>query len=115
MPHATNTRLFTYGTLAPGRKNHHLLQALAGHWQTGTVKGQLIEAGWASADGYPAMRPDSQGIPIHGFLLHSLELPDLWASLDAFEGNDYQRIPIEVECENGDVVMAFIYALAPDK
>jgi gamma-glutamylcyclotransferase (GGCT)/AIG2-like uncharacterized protein YtfP len=48
MPDTNNTadmRLATYGTLAPGRVNHHQLAGLDGHWRQGTVKGTLVDAG----------------------------------------------------------------------
>ena len=38
-------RLAVYGTLAPGRPNHHQLSALSGRWSEGHVRGQLHEAG----------------------------------------------------------------------
>lgn len=34
--------LATYGTLAPGRANHHQLAELQGHWQAGHVTGHLV-------------------------------------------------------------------------
>ena len=105
--------LFTYGTLAPGRKNHHRLQHLPGHWEAGRVRGRLIEAGWAAADGFPAMRPDPEGDFIHGFLFYSDALPAMWTELDKFEGADYERTPIEVQRDNGEIVQAYIYALSP--
>ena len=34
-------RLVTYGTLAPGRPNHHQLDGLDGDWTTGWIHGDL--------------------------------------------------------------------------
>ena len=39
-------RLATYGTLAPGRPNHHHVQGLPGRWFTGHVHGHLFDIGW---------------------------------------------------------------------
>lgn len=106
--------LFVYGTLAPGRKNHHRLQQLPGRWETGSVRGRLIQAGWAAADGFPALHPDPNGELIPGYVLCSEGLSGMWAELDNFEGDDYERQPIQVTCDNGETVQAFIYALVSD-
>lgn len=45
---AADTRLATYGTVAPGRANHHQLAGLAGRWLQGTVRGRLVAAGRAA-------------------------------------------------------------------
>ena len=47
------TRLATYGTLAPGRVNNHHLADLGGFWRQGTVTGRLVEAGWGAKLGFP--------------------------------------------------------------
>ena len=41
-------RLATYGSLAPGRPNHHQLGGLDGHWLEGKVYRTLVNAGWGS-------------------------------------------------------------------
>jgi hypothetical protein len=46
-------RLATYGTLAPGRRNHGQLNELPGRWLVGQVRGSLAEAGWGATLGYP--------------------------------------------------------------
>src|SRR3954452_4134474 len=56
---APDTRLAIYGTLAPGRVNHHQISALAGKWQRGTVRGQLFSSGWGVALGFPGVRVTS--------------------------------------------------------
>ena len=48
-------RLVTYGSLAPGRPNHHHVAALRGRWFAGAVRGRLLEAGWGASLGHPAM------------------------------------------------------------
>jgi hypothetical protein len=38
-------RLATYGTLGPGRPNHHQLDGFEGRWLAGQVNGMLVDAG----------------------------------------------------------------------
>ena len=104
-------RLATYGTLAPGRVNHHQLEELDGHWSTGTIKGQLIEEGWGAALGYPGLILDPAGEDVEVFVFESNDLPDHWQRLDEFEGSGYQRSVVKVQTKAG-VVDASIYLIA---
>lgn len=101
-------RLATYGTLAPGRPNHHQLAELEGRWLVGTVKGNLVSRGWAAALGYPALIPADKGDEIEVDLFLSADLPDHWDRLDAFEGSEYRRARIEVQTTEG-LLEAWIY------
>ncbi|MEM9783333.1 MAG: gamma-glutamylcyclotransferase family protein [Pseudomonadota bacterium] len=101
-------RLATYGTLAPGRVNHHQMAGMAGIWTTGTVHGYLVEAGWGAKDGFPGIRLDADGPEVDVHLFTSPDLADHWARLDAFEGPGYRRVAVTVETEAGGV-SAFIY------
>ena len=56
-----NHRLATYGSLAPGRRNHSQLDGLTGRWFEGQVYGELRNAGWGASLGYPALVLDPQG------------------------------------------------------
>jgi gamma-glutamylcyclotransferase (GGCT)/AIG2-like uncharacterized protein YtfP len=76
-------RLATYGTLAPGRVNHHQLARLAGTWTTGTILGRLVETGCGAALGYPALVCDPAGEAVSVHLFTSSDLPAHWARLDA--------------------------------
>lgn len=105
-------RLATYGTLAPGKPNAHQLDGLTGSWTTGTVRGHLVERGWGAAMGYPAMIPDETGPEIAVHVFHSVDLPEHWARLDAFEGAGYARVPVPVTTAEG-LVSAFIYIDTP--
>lgn len=104
--------LATYGTLAPGRVNHHQLADLRGRWTTGTVRGHLQEAGWGADLGYPGIHlaKDAPEVPVHLFL--SQDLPAHWPRLDAFEGAGYLRTEVLVQTPEG-AIPAFIYQLAP--
>ena len=109
---AADTRLASYGTLAPGRENHEQLAGLAGRWCTGTVRGWLNPGGWAATMGYPGLLLDPAGPLVEVQLFESPDLPAHWARLDAFEGADYQRVLTPVRMADGSDVDAWIYVLA---
>lgn len=91
-----NHCLATYGTLAPGKPNHHRLAHLGGRWTTGTLRGHLVETGWGVALGFPALKLDPDGEPIDVHLLISDLLPEQWDWLDAFEGAEYRRSEVQI-------------------
>ncbi len=103
-------RLAAYGSLAPGRPNHHQLDGLAGHWSDGHVYGMLRNAGWGAGLGYPALLIDPEGSAIPVQVFESMDLPDHWSRLDDFEGPGYQRVVTTVRTPAGDVA-AQIYVL----
>ena len=54
-------RLAVYGTLAPGRPNHHHLSGLKGRWIEGSMRGHLLREGWGADLGYPGLILDAGG------------------------------------------------------
>lgn len=108
---SADTRLAVYGTLAPGRPNHHQLAGLAGRWRAGTVRGHLNPSGWAAPAGYLGLVLDPTGPLVEVQLFESPDLPRHWARLDAFEGADYRRALARVSTPDGDLD-AWIYVLA---
>jgi len=104
-------RLAVYGTLAPGRPNHHQLAGLSGAWLRGRVRGRLMAEGWGAALGYPGLVLDSQGEAIEVHVFQSADLPGHWARLDAFEGEGCRRDIAQVQTAT-DVLAACIYVLA---
>jgi gamma-glutamylcyclotransferase (GGCT)/AIG2-like uncharacterized protein YtfP len=88
--------LAVYGTLAPGRPNHHVVAPLGGAWADGVVEGELFPEGWGATLGYPAFRPRAGGAAIAVQVLTSPALPAAWTALDEFEGAAYRRILIPV-------------------
>ena len=88
--------LAVYGTLAPGRLNHHVVAPLGGEWTAGVVEGELSPVGWGATLGYPAFRPRVGGAAVAVQVLTSARLPGAWARLDAFEGPEYRRILVPV-------------------
>jgi gamma-glutamylcyclotransferase (GGCT)/AIG2-like uncharacterized protein YtfP len=106
-----DTRLAVYGTLAPGRSNHHQLSGLSGAWIAGSVRGRLIEKGWGVDHGYPAIILDPAGPEVAVQLFVSADLAAHWQRLDEFEGDGYRRVPVMVTSAEGPVE-AWIYAEA---
>ena len=104
-------RLATYGSLAPGRPNHHHLEGLAGHWVQGHVHGRLVKEGWGADLGFPALVIDPTGPVIDVQVFESPDLPEHWPQLDDFEGSGYARVPITVHTSTGELE-ASIYSLS---
>ena len=104
-------RFAVYGTLAPGRANHHQLSGLSGRWIEGTVRGQLLQEGWGAEFGCPGIVLDLDGPTVGVQLFESSDLPDHWTRLDEFEGSGYRRTVTAVSTAEGDL-SASIYVLA---
>ena len=104
-------RLFVYGTLGPGRPNEHVLTSIGGTWEEGSVSGYLISRGWGAKLGYSGIVLDDTGDEINGFIFSSDNLDNHWEDLDAFEGNDYERVRVSVKTESSNKVDAYIYRL----
>ena len=109
--HETETRLATYGSLSPGEVNHGQLSGIQGRWLTGTVRGYLRNAGWGSSMGFPGLTLDPVGPEVKVNVFESAELPEHWARLDEFEGDEYRRVITRVETSGG-VLEANIYVVA---
>ena len=107
-------RLFVYGTLAPGRPNDHILAPLGGDWQPAAVRGHLIQLGWGAAMGYPALTLDDAGEEVRGFVFSAEGLAAFWDTLDAFEGEQYERALATVRLDDGSTVEAYVYVLAQE-
>jgi len=106
-----DTRLVTYGTLAPGRPNHDQLSGLCGRWLTGRVRGSLVHAGWGVEFGYPGLVLEADGPSVEVEVFESSALADHWDRLDAFEGSGYRRVAVDVSTAEG-TLRASIYVLA---
>ena len=104
-------RLFVYGTLAPGRTNHHVIEHIKGEWSAGQVKGKLVQAGWGAEHGCPGMVVSTDGDYIDGHILSSDTLVQNWPMLDEFEGSEYQRTKTSARVQQGSLVEVWVYAL----
>jgi gamma-glutamylcyclotransferase (GGCT)/AIG2-like uncharacterized protein YtfP len=92
----TGHTLAVYGTLAPGRPNHHVLAPLGGEWTDGLIEGDLIPRGWGAALGYPGFRPRAGGDTVAVKVLTTPPLATAWPDLDRFEGPGYRRILVPI-------------------
>ena len=103
-------KLAIYGTLAPGEANHGAVAEIEGRWSEGYVRGNLKFTGWGAEYGFPALawKPDGSRVPVK--LLSSHDMERHWPRLDAFEGDEYCRILVPVEGEDGIVAIANLYA-----
>lgn len=104
-------RLFVYGTLQPGGPNEHVLTAIGGDWEPAVIKGNLVKAGWGSSMGYPGLVLDEHGDQVQGHVFTSANLNAKWAELDAFEGEEYDRVLASVTLRSGTQVQVYIYVL----
>jgi gamma-glutamylcyclotransferase (GGCT)/AIG2-like uncharacterized protein YtfP len=110
-PAAAHYRLATYGSLAPGRPNHHQLDGLEGRWFQGQVHGTLRDVGWGASLGYPALILDPEAPALQVQVFESVDLRAHWSRLDEFEGPGYRRVVTNVRTPAGDVD-AFVYVAA---
>ncbi len=103
--------LAVYGTLAPGRSNHHVVAGIDGRWVEIALRGHRFTARWRDTPGYPGFRPDPDGPVVPALALVADDLADHWDRLDAFEGPGYRRIEIEVFGPGGHQAAgrAFVY------
>ena len=91
---ATSTeRVFVYGTLRSGGTQHGRM-AGAEFITYGTVRGRLYRIDW-----YPGIVPDDAGAEISGEVY--AVGPALLAQLDTFEGSEFRRVSVEVDCVGG--------------
>lgn len=101
----------TYGTLGPGKPNHHQLAQIRGTWTSGFVRGTLHQRGWGAELGFPGIVLNEDAEEVSVDVLESEELDAHWSRLDAFEGPGYRRVRCHVRTATG-LVSAFIYEIA---
>lgn len=108
------TRLFVYGSLAPGRRNAHVLAPIDGSWEAASVRGRLFAAGtWSELD-YPGVILDPTGDVLDGLIFTSPDLPAHWPRLDDFEGEDYLRVETRATTPQGQNHSVQIYVIRDD-
>jgi len=64
--------------------------------------------------GYPGIVLDESGNRVKGFIFFSENLAANWKTLDDFEGEGYERVPVEVAIDDGRTVQSWIYMLKMD-
>ena len=97
--------------MRPGHPNEHILEAVGGKFEPGTVRGEMHQAGWGAAMGYPAIVLDENHGEVEGFVFTSENLAGHWEALDEFEGDAYRRVLTKVTLKDGTSVDAYIYTL----
>ena len=102
-------RLVAYGTLIPGRSNHHIIADIDGTWTEVVLRGQLGESEWRGQEGLPAFVSNPAGELVPAWLLESGELPRMWPELDAFEGPGYRRICVSPTSKTTGEMLAGAY------
>lgn len=105
-------RLAVYGSLAPGKKNHHVIAGMEGSWRKAVLRGSLLNEGWGAGEGFPGFLWDGTNTPVAAQVFSSPDLPHYWPRLDEFEGEEYRRILAPAEIENGEIEICNVYALA---
>jgi gamma-glutamylcyclotransferase (GGCT)/AIG2-like uncharacterized protein YtfP len=105
--HPHDQCLAVYGTLAPGEPNHAQIAACHGTWRPGCVPGHR------AMRRHPVFRfdPSAPLVPVQ--VLRSVALPGHWATLDAFEGDEYRRILVPVLVAGSWQVANLYEAVAP--
>lgn len=103
--------LFVYGTLRPQQPNAPVMERIGGSWKAGYIRGYLQQRGWVAELGSPGIQLSDSGEIVPGYVFISENLPQYWDELDAFEGDEYQRIPVKVYLENGQTIESWVYAL----
>ncbi len=105
-------RLAVYGSLAPGKKNHHMMTGMQGIWRKATLRGSLLDRGWGAGEGFPGFVWDGAETAIAAQVFTSNDLPQHWQRLDKFEGEEYRRVLVPVEIEGGEIEICNVYELA---
>ena len=104
-------RIFIYGSLQPGGPNEHVMTAIGGEWQPAVIRGDLVSSGWGAGIGYPGLVLNEAGDEIRGHVFTSSALAAKWSELDAFEGDEYERVVTTVTLETGEATQAHVYVL----
>lgn len=107
-------KLIIYGTLAPGKPNHHKISHIKGDWKSAVLKGGKLESkGWGADLGFNGYVPakENEQTNISCYVLFSDGLIKYWEFLDEFEGVGYKRILAEYELGNGNKGVGYVYGI----
>lgn len=101
-------RLFVYGTLRSGQHARSLVADHVAASQPATMPGAI----YAFPEGYPGFVAHAgDGDRVVGELLELRDLTAAFLLLDAYEGDDFQRILAKARTADGDDVWCWVYAL----
>jgi gamma-glutamylcyclotransferase (GGCT)/AIG2-like uncharacterized protein YtfP len=103
------TGLFVYGTLRRGESNHHHVASLVDQVLPDCyVFGELYDLGPYTA----LLTPGTQRI--RGELLVSNSLDELLRITDQIEGDEYERVSVDVHQDAVPAQLAWVYRYAKD-
>lgn len=102
-------RLFVYGTLrTDAHPMHDVLADAARRLGRARARGRLVDLGW-----YPGLVDDARRWVVGE--LWQLHQPEVTLSrLDAYEGDEYERMQRPVQLHGGPTVIAWIYLYEAD-
>jgi gamma-glutamylcyclotransferase (GGCT)/AIG2-like uncharacterized protein YtfP len=100
-------RLFVYGSLRTGQTARGLVEPYVREWSPATVRGSM----YAFSSGYPGVVLEATGGIVMGELLWLRDLTAALPVLDAWEGDDYDRVLVQVDHLAG-TTWSWIYVLA---
>jgi gamma-glutamylcyclotransferase (GGCT)/AIG2-like uncharacterized protein YtfP len=98
-------KFVSYGTLLPQGSNQSILSQLQGSWEKCSIQGTIEKDDY----GLLLFKWDLSGEVNEAQLFSSEKLPEKWAELDRFEGNQYKRRLIPVRRSDGKIRIANIY------
>lgn len=99
-------RLFVYGTLREGQSARSLLAPSVVRSVAATTSGAL----WAFPDGYPGV-VQGPGVVV-GEVVWLADVAATLERLDAYEGDEFARIPCNAVLNSGVHMSAWIYVLS---
>ena len=100
-------RVFVYGTLRGGQPARRLIDEHVIAAESATVSGHM----YAFPDGYPGILLDPNGPPIVGEVVQLRCLSAAFALLDAYEGDDFIRVPTTAVTRDGQEMRAWCYVI----
>jgi len=100
-------RLFTYGNLRSGQPARNMIAEHVASSRPATMRGRI----YALPDGDPGLVLDDQDAVV-GELLVLRDLAAVYPLLDAFEGENYERLLRRARLDDGTELWAWVYALA---
>jgi gamma-glutamylcyclotransferase (GGCT)/AIG2-like uncharacterized protein YtfP len=99
-------RIFVYGTLRAGQPARSMMAEHVVSSEPATLPGAI----YAFPDGYPGYTPSTDGTVV-GELVTLRDLTAAFLLLDAYEGDDYDRVLSKATTEGGDQVWCWVYQL----
>jgi gamma-glutamylcyclotransferase (GGCT)/AIG2-like uncharacterized protein YtfP len=101
-------RVFVYGTLRAGQAPRSMIANHVIDAAPATRRGRIVAFPDA---GYPGFIPEDQAV-VQGEVVFLRDLAAAFALLDAYEGDEFQRVMRKAILDNGTEVWCWVYELA---